>query len=155
MLFRSQTAVTLQSFVHTTNRPNNYEDYKNKDVSIELFNTTPGTNQETRIGIVKQKIYRLDNRALMPHNISPIEEFTLHACDPSLLEDAKSLVSKSWKCTQPSEIVQNVLSTCLNVQSLDIDDSSNPGRDYIAERIHPFQVVAQQANVAVDRDDPS
>lgn len=150
-----QTAVTLQSFVHTTNRPNVYEDYKNKDVSIELFNTTPGTNQESRIGIIRQKIYRLDNRSLMPHNISPIEEFTLHACDPSLLEDAKSLVSKSWKCTQPSEIVQNVLSTCLNVQSLDIDDSSNPGRDYIAERIHPFQVVSQQANVALDRDDPS
>lgn len=34
-------------------------------------------------------------------------------------------------------------------------DSASPARDYIAENIHPFQVVVQQANVALDGDDPS
>ena len=34
-------------------------------------------------------------------------------------------------------------------------DSCEPARDYIAENIHPFQVVQQQCNVALDGDDPS
>ena len=34
-------------------------------------------------------------------------------------------------------------------------DSAEPARDYIADNIHPFQVVAQQCNVALDNGDPS
>ena len=87
-------------------------------------------------------------------NLSPTEEFTVHACDPTLLNDAKTLVSKSWKCSSPSDIVSYVLGSCCNAIGMDIQDSS-PSRDYIAETIHPFQVVSQQGNVALDGDDPS
>jgi hypothetical protein len=100
---------------------------------------------------VNQKIYRLDNRKLINNNT---EEFTLRACDQSQLNDAETLVSKSWKCTSPSEIVNYVLSSCAGVTEAEIQNSG-PARDYTAENIHPFQVVAQQANYALDGDDPS
>lgn len=147
-----QTAVVLQSFIHSKN-VKNFDEYKDKDITVELKSVNG------KAATIRQRIYRMDNRSSMPINLSATEEFALHACDPSLLEDAKSLVSKSWKCKQPSQIVDDVLSSCIGVsgQSLDILSTSNPeGRDYIAEKIHPFQVVAQQGNVALDQgNDPS
>ena len=110
--------------------------------------------QTCALPIFNQKIYRLDNREFMPINVGATEEFSLHACDQSLLNDAKSLVSKSWKCESPDTIVKYVLQSCAGVRNLDVQ-SSQPSRDYIAENIHPFQVVVQQANVALDGDDPS
>ena len=103
---------------------------------------------------VSQQLYRIDNRQL-DINVGQTETLTLHACDQSLLNDAQSLVSKSWKCTMPSDIVKNVLQSCADVQNA-VVDSAGPARDYIAENIHPFQVVAQQANVALyEGNDPS
>jgi len=97
----------------------------------------------------------MDNRKFIGNNVSNNEEFTLHACDQSLLNDAKSLVSKSWKCIPPSDIVRHVLGSCVGVQKMDIE-SSSPARDYIAENIHPFQVISQQAQVALAAgNDPS
>jgi hypothetical protein len=101
---------------------------------------------------VVQTTYRLDSRKLYNQNT---EEFVLHACDQTLLDDAATLVSKLWKCTTPSAIVREVLSSCAGAKTLDIE-RSDPARDYIAENIHPFQVVAQQANVALaGGNDPS
>ena len=101
---------------------------------------------------VRQTTYRLDNRKLINNNV---EEFYIHACDQTLLDNAATLVSKLWKCTSPSTVVRDVLSSCAGAKSLDIE-SSDPNRDYIAENIRPFQVVAQQANVALaGGNDPS
>lgn len=145
-----QTAVVLQSFIHSRT-VKNFDQFKDKNITIILQNGAGKT------ATISQRVYRLDNRAPTTINLSPVEEFTVHACDPSLLEDARSLVSKSWKCSQPSSIVSDVLSSCVGVMNLDILSTSNPeGRDYIAEKIHPYQVVAQQANVALDGgNDPS
>jgi len=144
-----QTSITLQSFSHSKSRKN-FDDYKNKELSISLG------NEAGRSAAYVQKIYRLDNRSNMPINQSPTEEFTVHACDQTLLEDAKSLVSKSWKCAKPDEVVRYVLGNCAGAQDLSgIQKCDQQGRPYIAENIHPFQVVAQQANVAVDGNDPS
>lgn len=139
-----QTAIVCQNFVYNGN---DFRGLKGKDVSFSLYNSRDTLT-------VSQKVYRLDNRHWMPSNVGQTEEFTLHLCDSSLINDAKSLVSKSWKCTSPTDIVQYVLGSCARVQNIVADDS-NPSRDYIAENIHPFQVVAQQANVALDGDDPS
>lgn len=103
---------------------------------------------------VRQKVYRLDNREFQPVNVSNVEEMTFHACDDSLLEDAKTLVSKSWKCATPNQIVDYVLTSCLSVQGSDIQ-SCRPTKDYVADSIHPFQVINQQCNMALDGDDPS
>jgi len=100
---------------------------------------------------VSQVVYRIDNRKLISNDI---QEFVIHACDQSLLNDAATLVSKLWKCTSPTNVTEEVLQTCAGVRQLDTDGSL-PIRDYIAENIHPFQVVAQQAQAALYGDSPS
>lgn len=146
-----QTSVKVQSYIH--NLPvKNHDAYKGTLVSIllrrELLERF-GINPE--LG-VKQTVYRVENRSFINNNT---EEFTVHACDPSLLVDAATLVSKLWKCTTPSAVVRDVLRNCAGVRNLDVE-SSDPARDYMAENIHPFQVVAQQANVALAAgNDPS
>ena len=97
------------------------------------------------------RIYRLENRKLINNNT---EEFTLQGCDDTLLDDARNLVSKSWKCVTPTSVVNEVLRTCVGAKTIDAE-SSGPARDYIAENIHPFQVINQQADVALAGDDPS
>lgn len=143
-----QTAITLQSYVYAEGGKE-FDSMKNKELSLEM------RTDNGKQSIINQKIYRLDNRFMTPINIGQTEEFTIHACDQTLLNDAKSLVSKSWKCTDPGEIVRYVLGSCAGAASVVLDPSNiQPSRDYIAENIHPFQVVAQQANVALNGNDP-
>jgi hypothetical protein len=130
----------------------NHDSFKGVAVSIQLqrpilerFNLNPEM-------LVKQQVYRIENRSFINNNV---EEFTVSACDPTLLTDAATLVSKLWKCTTPSAVVSDVLKNCVGAKRLDIE-SSTPARDYQAENIHPFQVVAQQASAALaDGNDPS
>lgn len=150
-----QTAVTMQSAIY--GKTKNFDDFKNKTINLTIQRRSddPGMGGYSDYMSVSQTVYRLDNREFMPLNIGQTEEFTVHACDPSLLEDAKSLVSKSWKCTTPDRIVKYVLNSCVGAQNADVE-SCDPARDYIAENIHPFQVISQQANVALaDGEDPS
>ena len=101
---------------------------------------------------ISTRIYRLENRKLINNNN---EEFTLQGCDDTLLNDARNLVSKSWKCVNPSSIVDEVLQSCVGAVNREVETSS-PSRDYIAENIHPFQVISQQADVALaGGNDPS
>jgi hypothetical protein len=143
-----QTAVTLQSFIYSK-VSKNLDQYKDQPITINM-QTKDGRNTM----FVNQQVYRIDNRHFDPINIGQTEEFTVHACDQSLLNDAQSLVSKSWKCTTPDQIVNYVLSSCAGVRNPVIDKAS-PARDYMADNVHPFQVVAQQCNVALDGQDPS
>lgn len=103
---------------------------------------------------VNQVVYRLDNRHFIKTSNRSVESFTLRACDQTLLNDAESLVSKYWTAT-PSEVVDYVLRSCAGVTRLEVEKST-PKRNYTAENIHPFQVVSQQAQVALaDGNDPS
>jgi hypothetical protein len=144
-----QTAIKLQSELYNPDSKN-FDLFKNKDVKFDLVASDDLTMKLS----VKQKVYRLSDRHFMPVNVGQTEEFTVHACDETLLNDAKCLVSKSWKCTRPSEVVKYVLGHCVEAQQKNVQDAE-PGRDYIAENIHPYQVIQQQANVALDGDDPS
>lgn len=143
-----QTAIKLQSELYDPSGKD-FDQFKNKDVKFNLRSSDGKMNLS-----VKQKVYRLSDRHFMPVNVGQTEEFTIHACDETLLTDAKCLVSKSWKCTRPSEVVSNVLQQCVEAKEKDVQ-SAEPARDYIAENIHPYQVIQQQANVALDGDDPS
>lgn len=144
-----QTFVTLQSFVYTPFNKN-FDNFKNKTISFNLVRENTGKSL-----LVAQQVYRLANRNMMPTNVGQTEEMTIHACDQTLLNDAKTLVSRSWKCTRPSDIVSYVLSSCVGARQTDVEQA-DPSRDYIAENIHPFQVIAQQSNVALAQgDDPS
>ena len=103
---------------------------------------------------VRQRVYRLSNRKLINNNN---EEYIINMCDDSLLNDARNLVSHPWPCTKPSQVVSDVLQGCVGVDPSQIDvEEAGPARDYMAENIHPFQVVAQQADVALaGGNDPS
>ena len=146
-----QTSVRVHSYIHTL-PIKNLDDYKGKNVFIELDRPINQRFGYPRKMEVSQVVYRMDNRKLINNNT---EEYTIHACDQTLLNDAEALVSNLWKCTTPSAVVRQVLSSCAGARNLDIE-SSDPARDYMAENIHPFQVVAQQANVSLaDGNDPS
>jgi hypothetical protein len=154
-----QTSVLVDSFLHASVDdqgkalpPKNFDDFKNKNLIINLERPMLDSFGIQTSMQVKQRVYRLDNRQLINNNN---ERFRIHACDDSLLNDARTRVSKSWKCTSPSAIVGEVLQSCAGVTRLEVEDST-PVRDYIAENIHPFQVVTQQANAALAAgDDPS
>lgn len=143
-----QTSVKFDSYLHNVNRKGvkNFDDFKNKIMFINI--EKPSLAESWGLpGVldVRQRIYRLDTRHLINNNT---ERFTLRACDDTQLNDPATLVSKSWKCTTPSDIVGEVLSDCVNARNLDIEPSDY-ARDYIAENIHPFQVVSQQAGYAL------
>lgn len=142
-----QTSVTIQSFIYS-DITKNFDQFKNAILGI---NMSTKAGETATIG---QTIYRMDNREFMPVNVGQTEEFTIHACDQTLLNDAENLVSRLWKCTSPRTIVNDVLSGCAGAKFIDIQKVSGPSKDYKAERIHPFQVVAQQANVALNGDNP-
>lgn len=154
-----QTSVLFDSFLHVSSDdtgkalpPKNFDDYKNKILKIGVERPLlKYFNMQDTLQI-EQRVYRLDKRQLVNNNV---ERFRLHACDDTLLNDARSLVSKSWKCTSPSDIVAEVLQSCAGAKRIEVENSG-PTRDYIAENIHPFQVVTQQANAALaNQNDPS
>ena len=140
----------LQTFVRcealTSSRPTrNFDELKGKTLNMKIQRKVLaefGINDTFKLA---QTIYRVADRKMTTPNT---EEFLIQACDHTLLEDAASLVSKSWKCTPPHSVVSDVLRSCAGAKLLDIE-SCGPARDYVAENIHPFQVVAQQCNVAL------
>lgn len=145
-----QTSIKFQSFMHNP-VIKIFDNFKSAIANIKVtrpilqsFNMLDELNASTRI-------YRLENRKLINNNT---EEFTLQGCDDTLLDDARNLVSKSWKCVSPSAVVDEILASCVGATNKEVE-ASGPARDYIAENIHPFQVINQQADVALAGDDPS
>ena len=154
-----QTSVLLDSYLHVSlmgdkaAQTKNFDDFKEKIMRLKIYRPILDRYGLKDTLDVEQRIYRLDNRKLINNNN---EQFRVHACDDSLLNDARSRVSKSWKCTSPTQVVEEVLRACAGVTRLETE-ASGPPRDYIAENIHPFQVVTQQANAALanNGNDPS
>jgi len=159
-----QTSVKAHSYLH--NLPTKtFDDLKGALMKIKI--TRPILS---RFGVsdnleVEQVTYRLGGRSSLDPNTTDnrkminrgVEELVFHACDNSMLNDAANLVSKSWKCTRPSEIVKSILQECVGVDPLKLNvEEADPAKDYVAENIHPFQVVSQQAAVALaGGNDPS
>lgn len=140
-----QTAITFQNSIYLP-AGKWFDRMKGQPVFFTLSREWHDGNYS--LAMAGQIAYRLDNRSFKPVNVAHIEEFTLHACHESLLNDARSLMSKSWKCTSPSDIVKKALD-CAKVSDTSEVLNSEPQRDYIAENIHPFQVINQQSNVAL------
>lgn len=150
-----QTSMSFQSYFHYINQRNqikNLDLFKNKVAYIDIDRPILKRYGLESSMKVRQIIYRLANREIYNNNV---ETFAFHLCDQTLLNDAATLVSKQWNCKTPSAIVEEVLSNCAGA-STKIIEPSQPARDYRAENIHPFQVVAQQAQAALaNGDDPS
>lgn len=139
-----QTSITLQSFFHNP-VIKVLDNFKSAVADITVTKPILSDFGYPNQMDICTRIYRLDNRKLINNNV---EEFVLHGCDDTLLNDARNLVSKSWKCVSPSAVVNEVLSSCVGAKTKFVE-SSGPGRDYVAENIHPFQVINQQADVAL------
>jgi hypothetical protein len=122
-----QTSIKFHSYIH--NLPiKNLDDMKGADVTINA-----AKESLSKFGIrpdfkTTQTIYRLDKRKLINNNT---EEFYIRACDPTLLTNEETRVSKSWKCATPSTVAAYVLRVCAGARTLDIESSIN-ARDYIA-----------------------
>lgn len=145
-----QTSIKFNSFIHNP-VIKVLDNFKSAIANIKVYRPILQSFKMLDTLEATTRIYRLENRRLINNNT---EEFTLQGCDDTLLDDARNLVSKSWKCVSPSAIVSEVLQSCAGAKTLDVE-SSGPARDYIAENIHAFQVINQQADVALAGDDPS
>lgn len=145
-----QTSMTFHSFFHNP-VIKVLDNFKSAVANITVIKPILGDFNMLETLKISTRVYRLEKRKLYNNNT---EEFVLQGCDDTLLDDARNLVSKSWKCVNPSAIVNEVLSTCVGAKTKDVE-ASGPARDYIAENIHPFQVINQQADVALAGDDPS
>lgn len=145
-----QTSITFHSFFHNP-VIKVLDNFKSSVADIRIVRPILADFGMLETLDLTTRIYRLENRKLINNNT---EQFTLQGCDDTLLTDARNLVSKSWKCVSPSAIVSEVLQSCVGAKTLDVE-SSGPARDYIAENIHAFQVINQQADVALAGDDPS
>lgn len=102
---------------------------------------------------VSQMIYRLSKRKRVNYDV---EVFELDACDPSLIKDAKTFVSKSWPCSTASQVVSDILRGCIKAPRIDVE-SSMPPREFNAENVHPFQAIFQNSEFALStlKMDPS
>lgn len=149
-----QTAIRIQATKSLDNPDfRNFDLFRGKNLTIELKSALMERNGLPFEMLVRQPIYRLDNRFL--YTTDTVYEMTFHACHDTLLRDAATLVSKYWHCKTPSQITEDVLGNCVGAREMMIESSQFP-RDYVAENIHPFQVVSQQANAALaDGNDPS
>lgn len=147
-----QTIIKYDSAPHVTEEPQNFEEFKGAIATVEVSRPLLADQGEPYTMTVVQRVSRMQDRK----QINPrTQNFELYCIDDSILKDASTLVSKSWRCTTPTTIARQVLRNCANAKTINAEESA-PNRDYIAENIHPFQVVTQQADVALAAgNDPS
>ena len=149
----AHAVVTLQSAMYTS--PQNWDYFRCQPIAINIAdNNNSGSNPRTMK--INQHIYRCDNRHFASLNTGQVEELSLHSIDNSILKDAETIFEKSWKCASPNVIVSEALQKIGVNRVIFSPGTTGPGRPYVAETIHPLQVVQQQASVALwNGDDPS
>lgn len=120
--------------------------FKGKTINMNLYKKD--LNKEL---IVKQTIYRIDNRKMMNMQI---ESYNMNCIDGDALKNAKNRVAQQWVCKTPTDVVKEVLG-CMGARFSRVENSV-PTRNYSATNIHPYQVLSEQAEVALtDGVDPS
>lgn len=145
-----QTKIFAQSYRHP-GYVKNWDELANKKVKIHAWRDILKQygNHELH---VENTIFRVSDR--LPRSFQ-YDAFHIMAIDETALTNAEKRMSKSWKCATPSQIVIDALKGCVKVPHLVVRQSTPP-RTFFAENIHPYQVVAQQADVALAAgNDPS
>ena len=156
-----QTNVVVQSKISSDQEfgKKNLDSYYAKAIKIDIerpvielyANQSDYSSVDSKLEVY-QLIYRLSKRRKLNYDI---EVFELDACDPSLIKDAKTFLSKSWPCSPASQVVSDILRGCIGAPNIDIEPSSPP-REYVATNIHPFQAIYQNSEVALSaQQDPS
>jgi len=144
-----ETIVNFEAPIHESDGVSfkNWDLFRGNKMTIEYGNPniSPGRHQS-----VTQYIYRMENRQ---YDNSNKETFTLRACDETVINNQRRRMSKQFDCETPTTVAGEAL-RCIGASRVDMDDSG-PTRNYIAENVHPFQVLSDQADVALYGDDPS
>ena len=149
----AHAAVTLQSAMYTA--PQNWDLLRCQPIKISISDNNKNADNP-RTMQVNQHVYRCDSRRFTSLNTGQVEELTLHSIDNAILTDAETIFEKSWKCASPGSVVSEALKKIGVNQVRFSPGTTGPGRPYVAESIHPLQVVQQQASVALwNGDDPS
>lgn len=135
------TTVEVQDSIYYApdNKVKDLNLFKGKTLSMNLYKKD--LDKEL---IVKQTIYRIDNRKMMNMQI---ESYNMNCIDGDALTNAKNRVAKQWVGKTPTDVVTEVLGG-MNAKFLRKENSA-PTRNYSATNIHPYQVLAEQAEVAV------
>jgi hypothetical protein len=149
----AHTVVTLQSAMYTA--PQNWDLFRCQPITVSISDND-NTSGNPRTMQISQHIYRCDNRKFTSLNTGQVEELSLHSIDNAILKDAETIFEKSWKCASPGAVVSEALQK-IGVNRVRFSPgTTGPGRPYVAESIHPLQVVQQQASVALwNGNDPS
>lgn len=142
-----QTIMIMQDPIHyaPNNKPKDLNLYKGKTFTGNFYK--PDIDAELEVSHI---VYRISNRK--PIN-DQVEQYEIHCIDNFALKNVTKRMSKYFKCTNPSDVVKAAMS-CAGVIGSYVQPSG-PVRDYNAANIHPYQVMAQQADVALDGNDPS
>lgn len=140
------TTATIQATSHT-DQTRNLDEFKGRILTIKSANPNILDGSEVTN---QQIVYRMEKRK--PIN-NFVEQFQLLACDPSLLNNAQRRISNYYQCQTPTAVAASAFA-CMGVTNY-ISEESAPARDYQAANIHPFQVLAEQADVALYNGDPS
>lgn len=151
------------SFQDTTHLIKNYFQYKIKGgempkVSLQLKNpmfdvpdSVPvggeyrGAKTDATLDIGGMVVYRMDNRKNVNYHT---EEFTLHFCHPSTILNLKSRMSDFYRMQEVSKIVRDGLKA-VGSSALSVVDKTDLRRDYMSNNQHPFQVIAEIADMAM------
>ena len=149
----AHSVVTLQSAMYTA--PQNWDYFRCQPITINISDNSDAADNPRKMTI-NQHIYRCDSRKFTNLNTGQVEELSLHGIDNSILKDAETIFEKSWKCASPGAVVQEALQKIGVNRIVFSPGTTGPGRPYVAESIHPLQVVQQQASVALwNGNDPS
>ncbi len=142
------TTVEVQDSVYWApdGTPKNLDKFKGKTLNFNLTKTSMNKGLD-----VQQVIYRIDSRKLLNMQI---ETYFIHAIDNDALMNASGRMAKAWVCQTPSSVVGEALA-CVGAKNPNIE-TSDPRRNYNATNIYPYQVISEQAEVALaNGNDPS
>lgn len=142
-----ETTVTIQSTIHNIPTVKNYDEFRNAALTIYSYNPNIDNG---KIFTNTQTIYRLADRKAINYNV---EEFVLHACDPTLIKNHMTRISQFYPCKTPTQVAEIAFNT---IGAEFETEPSSPAKDYQATNLHPFQVLAEQADTALAQGaDPS
>lgn len=154
---------TLQMSINcqdTSHIIKNYFHYKaNKEgempnVTFTLKNLTQDTvvsgprgdkTIDAELPINNMRIYRMDNRRPVSYHI---DEFTLHLCSPTTINNLKARMSDFYKMKELSKIVNDAMESAGLKQYNREIEKTDLKRDYISNNQHPYQVISEIADMA-------
>lgn len=116
----------------------------NEFIEINFGKVKGGSNDNNQVF----RVYKIGNR--VPSGNMNSEVYTLHFCSEELLLSEQNKISKSFKSTKISDIINNILTDKLKVPANRIEniEETSGVYDFIVPKIKPFEAVSWLSNYA-------